>query len=232
MWKKILNAAAAPATAGLAKITGKPAKIIDDGHPANMRKSRPRRLMKIIGTAGALTLLLAFPAQRIHSEIRTIKVPGPYPYEEPVRILAPPGSESAPSSSPAPVRDAKAAGPGRHSARTHRPLSAATVRKAAFKYNGVPNFLEFLAALPMDVGVIDAKLGRMRPLVKGGRVIRKNIAWLCSSRRGRRALAEAETESKKTNLRSRCKRPARETSGLWRPRAAQQRFHAFSDLNS
>jgi hypothetical protein len=52
------------------------------------------------------------------------------------------------------------------------------VRQAAFKYDGVPDFCRFLAALPADVSVFDPKLGITRPLVKGGRVIRKNAAWL------------------------------------------------------
>jgi hypothetical protein len=52
------------------------------------------------------------------------------------------------------------------------------VRKAAFKYNGVASFCGFLAALPADVSVFDPKLGRPRALVKGGHVIRKNVAWL------------------------------------------------------
>jgi hypothetical protein len=52
------------------------------------------------------------------------------------------------------------------------------VREAAFRYNGVANFCGFLAALPADVSVFDPKLGRPRAIVKGGHVIRKNVAWL------------------------------------------------------
>jgi hypothetical protein len=52
------------------------------------------------------------------------------------------------------------------------------VREEAFKYNKVPNFCGFLAALPADVSVFDPKLGKSRALVKGGRVIRKNAVWL------------------------------------------------------
>jgi len=67
-----------------------------------------------------------------------------------------------------------------------RPLTAKTVREAAFKYNGVPNFCGFLAALPADVGVFDPKLGRTRKLVKGGRVVSKNVAWLRKHKQGKR----------------------------------------------
>ena len=59
-----------------------------------------------------------------------------------------------------------------------RLLTAKAVREAAFKYNGVPDFCEFLAALPANVSVFDPKLGRTRTLVQGGRVIRKNVTWL------------------------------------------------------
>jgi hypothetical protein len=68
----------------------------------------------------------------------------------------------------------------------HSALTAKTVREAAFKYNGVANFCGFLAALPADVGVLDKKLGRTRALVKGGRVIPKNVAWLRKSKQARR----------------------------------------------
>ena len=52
------------------------------------------------------------------------------------------------------------------------------MRQAAFKYNGVANFCGFLAALPANVSVFDPKLGTTRELVKGGHVVRKNVAWL------------------------------------------------------
>jgi hypothetical protein len=61
-----------------------------------------------------------------------------------------------------------------------------TVREAALKYNGVPNFCGFLAALPADVGVLDPKLGRTRELVKGGHVVPKNVAWLRKHMHGKR----------------------------------------------
>ena len=64
-----------------------------------------------------------------------------------------------------------------------RPLTPKTVREAAFKYNRVPNFCGFLAALPADVGVLDPKLGKTRELVKGGRVVPKNVAWLRKHKR-------------------------------------------------
>ncbi len=129
-------------------------------------------------------ILLTLAAEPIHSAILTIKVPGAYPYEETVRIPAPtipessalpspapfPYPESSPSLSAAQARDSRVA--------NARPLTAKTVREAAFKYNGVPDFCGFLAALPADVSVFDPKLGRTRPLLKGGRVIRKNVAWL------------------------------------------------------
>jgi hypothetical protein len=53
-----------------------------------------------------------------------------------------------------------------------------TVREAAFKYNGVPNFFRFLAALPANVSVLDPKLGTTRVVVKAGRAMPKNVAWL------------------------------------------------------
>ena len=62
-------------------------------------------------------------------------------------------------------------------ASARRPLTAKAVREAAFKYNRVPDFCEFLAALPANVSVFDPKLGRTRQL-QGGRVIRKNVTWL------------------------------------------------------
>src|SRR6266542_5317168 len=61
---------------------------------------------------------------------------------------------------------------------TRRPLTAKAVREAAFKYNGVPDFCEFLAALPANVSVFDPKLGRSRTLVQGGHVLRTNVTWL------------------------------------------------------
>jgi hypothetical protein len=138
----------------------------------------------IVGIAG-LMILLVFPAERIHSAIPTIKVPGPYPYETPVQVPAPTISESSvlPTAAPFPYPESSStlsAAPDHASqiASARRPLAAKAVREAAFKYNGVPDFCEFLAALPANVSVFDPKLGRTRTLVKGSRVIRKNVTWL------------------------------------------------------
>ena len=133
-------------------------------------------------------MLLAFPTEIIFSATPTIKVPGPYPYETPVQVPAPPlVSDSSPVPSPAPFpypesspSPSLSAAQDRdlRTANARRPLTAKTVREAAFKYNGVANFCGFLAALPADVSVFDPKLGKTRTLVKGGHVIRENAAWL------------------------------------------------------
>jgi hypothetical protein len=151
-----------------------------------MKGHRAATLIGIIGIAGGLATLVAFPDERGHSEIQTIKTPGPYPYETPGQVPAPPpDSDSSPLPSPAPFpytesspslsaaqdRDLQTAG-------ARRPVTPKAVREAAFRYNGVANFCGFLAALPADVSVYDPKLGRSRVLVKGGHVIRKNVAWL------------------------------------------------------
>jgi len=156
-----------------------------NSHCANMKRTHSPTLIGIIGIAG-LMILLAFPAEIIHSGIPTIKVPGPYPYETPVRVPAPPPvSDSSPLPSPAPFPYPDSS-PSLSAAQDHdsrkasarRPLTPKAVREAAFKYNGVPDFFEFLAALPADVSVFDPKLGTTRPLVKGGRVVRQNVTWL------------------------------------------------------
>ena len=140
-------------------------------------------------------ILLAFPAERIHSAIPTIKVPGPYPYETPVQVPVPAAtiSESSVLPTPAPFPYLESAPPlpaaPDHASRTanaRRPVTAKAVREAAFKYNGVANFCGFLAAIPADVSVFDPKLGRTRTLVKGGRVIPKNVAWLRKHRQAAR----------------------------------------------
>jgi hypothetical protein len=150
-----------------------------------MKTRRATTLIAILGIAGGLAILVAFPADRVHSETQTVKTPGPYPYETPGQVPAPPPDwDSSPLPSPAPFpypesssslsaleRDSRAAG-------ARRPPTPKAVREAAFKYNGVANFCGFLAALPADVSVFDPKLGRRRALVKGGHVIRKNVAWL------------------------------------------------------
>jgi hypothetical protein len=151
-----------------------------------MKRHRVTKSIGIMGIAGGVAILLAFPTEIIHSAIPTIKTPGPYPYETPVQVSAPPPvSDSSPLPSPAPFPYPESsplvsAGQDRNSrtANARRPLTAKAVREAAFKYNGVANFCGFLAALPADVSVFDPKLGKTRTLVKGGRVIRKNAAWL------------------------------------------------------
>jgi hypothetical protein len=150
-----------------------------------MKRTHASTLLAIIGIAGGLTILFAFPIQKVEPAIPTITLPGPYPYETPVRVLAPPTAEASPAPSPAPFpypESSRSLGPAQDRdsgvAHARSPLSAKTVREVAFKYNGVASFCEFLAALPADVRVYDPKLGRTRTLVKGGRVIRKNVTWL------------------------------------------------------
>jgi hypothetical protein len=153
-----------------------------------MKRTHAPILNGIIGIAGGLMILFVFPIGKIESAVPTIKVPGPYPYETPVQIPAPPPvsdsavlptpvpflyRESSPSLSASQDRDSR-------TANVRRPLTAKAAREAAFKYNGVPDFCEFLAALPANVSVFDPKLGTTRTLVKGGRVVRKNAAWLRS----------------------------------------------------
>jgi hypothetical protein len=140
----------------------------------------------IIGIAAGLMVVFSFTLENLQSAPPTIKVPGAYPYEDSVRIPAPPMiSESAVLPTPAPFpypesapsqtvvqnRDSRNETPS-------RPVSAKAVREAAFKYNGVPDFWEFLAALPANVSVFDPNIGRIRPVVQGTRVVRKNVAWL------------------------------------------------------
>ena len=40
------------------------------------------------------------------------------------------------------------------------------------------NFCEFLAALPAKVSVFDPNLGRIRTVVEGNHIVRKNVTWL------------------------------------------------------
>lgn len=150
-----------------------------------MKTRRATTLIANIGIVGGLAILVGFPAETAHSQIATVKTPGPYPYETPGQVPAPPPDwDSSPLPSPAPFpypesssslsaqeRDSRTAG-------ARRPLTPKAVRQAAFKYNGVANFCGFLAALPADVSVFDPKLGSTRELVKGGHVVRKNAAWL------------------------------------------------------
>jgi hypothetical protein len=152
---------------------------------ADMKRRFTTALGGIIRIASGLVILIAFP-EGVYSEIRTLKTPGPYPYETPGQVPAPPPvldssplpspapfpyPESSPSPSVAQDHDSRTAG-------ARRPLTAKTVREAAFRYNGVANFCGFLAVLPANVSVFDPKLGRSRALVQGGQVVRKNVAWL------------------------------------------------------
>jgi len=151
-----------------------------------MKRDGATNLIGIMGIAGGLATLLAFPPEVIYSATPTIKVPGPYPYETPMQVPAPPlvsDSSPVPSPAPFPYSESLPSLSAAHdrdprTANARRPLTAKAVREAAFKYNGVANFCGFLAALPADVSVFDPKLGRPRALVKGGHVVRKNVAWL------------------------------------------------------
>ena len=162
-------------------------------HCSNLKRTHASTLFGIIGIATGLTVLVAFPAERVHSQIPTVKTPGPYPYETPGKLPAPPPDwDSSPSPSPAPFpypESSSSLSARERNSRTagaRRPLTPKAVREAAFKYNGVANFCGFLAALPADVSVFDPKLGRTRELVKGGHVVRKNVAWLHKHRQAPR----------------------------------------------
>jgi hypothetical protein len=133
---------------------------------------------------GGMLILLAFPVEKVEPAVPTVKVPGAYPYEETVRVPAPTivDSSEVPTPAPFPYRESSAlasAAQDRDSrtANARRPLTTKAVREAAFKYNGVSDFCGFLAALPADVSVFDPTLGMTRPLVQGGRLVRKNVAW-------------------------------------------------------
>jgi len=138
-------------------------------------------------------IMFDFPIGKLEAATPTVKVPGAYPYEETVRVpVPPPVWDSSPLPSPAPFlyRESSpslSASQDRDSrtVSTRRPLTAKSVREAAFKYNGVPDFCEFLAALPANVSVFDPKLGRTRTLVQGSRVQRKNVAWFRKSQKAR-----------------------------------------------
>ena len=137
-------------------------------------------------------ILCGFPVGKVESAIPTIKVPGPYPYETPVQVPAPQTAESTVLPTPAPFPYPESSSPlsfvPNHVSRTvnaSRPFTPKAVREAAFKYNGVSDFCEFLAALPANVSVFDPKLGRARTLVQAGRVIRKNAAWLGKRKQAR-----------------------------------------------
>jgi hypothetical protein len=141
---------------------------------AYMKRCFATALGGIIRIAGGFAILVAFPAEELHSGIPTIKTPGPYPYETPGQIPAPPPVlDSSPLPSPAPFPYPESS-PSPSAAQDHdsrtaeagRPLSAKAVREAAFKYNGVANFCGFLAALPANVSVYDPKLGKETKFVE------------------------------------------------------------------
>jgi len=149
-----------------------------------MKRTHSSTPIGITGIAGGLVILFAFPVGKVEPAIPTIKVPGPYPYETPVRIPAPAFSESSvlPTPAPFPYREplpSVSAAQDRDSrtVNVRRLLTPKAVREAAFKYNGVSDFCEFLAALPANVSVFDPKLGITRTLVKGGHAIRENVTW-------------------------------------------------------
>ncbi len=157
-----------------------------------MKRTHARTLLGTIGIAGGILILFAFPVGKVEPAIPTIKVPGPYPYETPVHVPAPTISESSvlptPASFPYPeLSSSRSAAPDHAPQITsaRRSLTAKAAREAAFKYNGVSGFCEFLTALPANVSVFDPKLGTTRTLVQGSRVIRKNVAWLRKRRQAR-----------------------------------------------
>ena|GEM_PF-1893552 len=150
-----------------------------------MKRTHAPSLIGIIGIAAGLMMIFAFAVEKAESAIPTVKVPGAYPYEKTVRVPAPAISESSVLPTPAPFLYRESSPSlsasqdhDSRTANTHPPLTAKAVREAAFKYNGVPDFWEFLAALPANVSVFDPQLGRTRTLVQGGRVLRKNATWL------------------------------------------------------
>ena len=149
-----------------------------------MKRTHAPTVIRIIAVTAGVTIVLRFSVGNVEPATPTVKVPGAYPYEETVQVpAATPVPESSPLPSPAPFsyRDSRGAPVSVRDSQTanaRRPLTAKAVREAAFNYNGVAKFFGFLAALPADVSVFDPKLGITRTLVKGGRVMRKNAAWL------------------------------------------------------
>src|SRR5437773_12408320 len=135
-----------------------------------MKRLHATTLTGIIGIAGGLLILLAFPVGKVEPAIPTIKVPGPYPYETPVRVPVPPQTAEStvlPTPAPFPYAESASSIPAAQERDSRlesprRPITAKAVREAAFKYNGVPDFCEFLSALPANVSVFDPKLGRTR----------------------------------------------------------------------
>ena len=157
-----------------------------------MKRIHASTLIGIIGIAGGLMIMFAFPVGKVEPATPSIKVPGPYPYETPVEVPAPPTiSESPvlPTPAPFPYRESSSSVAAVHdrdsrTVNARLPPTAKAEREAAFHYNGVPNFVGFLAALPADVSVFDPELGRPRAIVKGGHVVRQNAAWLRNRKQG------------------------------------------------
>jgi len=148
-----------------------------------MKRTDAPKLIGIVRITAGITILLGFPVGKVEPATPTIKVPGAYPYEETVQVPAAtpaPESSQLPSPVPFPYPGPRASAFVRDSqtASAQPQLTAKAVREAAFKYNGVAKFFGFLAALPADVSVFDPQIGRTRALVKGGRVMGKNAAWL------------------------------------------------------
>jgi len=136
--------------------------------------------------------MFAFLVEKAEPAVPTVKVPGAYPYEETVRVPVTTISESPvlPTPAPFPYRESSRSlsasqDRGSRTVNSHRTLTAKTVREAAFKYNGVPNFFGFLATLPANVSVVDPKIGRTRTLVQGGHVLRTNVTWLSKRQKAR-----------------------------------------------
>ena len=156
----------------------------ENSHEPEMKRLLPT-LRGSLRVAGGV-ILAALSTHALYSGIKTIKTPGPYPYETPVQVpVPPPVLDSSPLPSPAPFPYFEPSPPPAasqdHDARTaasRHPVSAKSVREAAFRYNGVSHFCGFLAALPANVSVYDPELGRPRALVQAGHVVRKNVVWL------------------------------------------------------
>ncbi|HEY7002012.1 MAG TPA: hypothetical protein VH330_09745 [Candidatus Udaeobacter sp.] len=156
-----------------------------------MKRLHKTTLIGTIGMAGGL--MIAFPVGKVESGIPSVKVPGAYPYEENTRVPAPTIVDTSEVPTPVPFPYQQSSPPqsatqdrASRTANARRPLTTKAVRTAAFKYNGVSNFCAFLAALPANVSVFDPKSGTTRALVEGGRVVRKNVAWLRKDKKAAR----------------------------------------------
>jgi hypothetical protein len=119
------------------------ARTLQSRHDADMKTRLATALSGIIRIGGGLAILVAFPAEGVHSGVPTLKTPGPYPYETPGQVPAPPPVlDSSPLPAPAPFpypeSSSSPSAAQDHDSRTagaRRPLSAKAVREAAFKYN-------------------------------------------------------------------------------------------------